>query len=245
MAQTLAQITKQIEKLQKEADALRHAELKGVVDRIKVAIAHYGLTPDQLGFGKPAVKSAKSAKTAAKSGSKTAAPRFANDEGQVWSGRGPRPRWLREALAGGRSLEEFSNEVRKRTSTASPKPKPRNLGAVVVQPTKTNVAEKRARTGTKQTEMAARPAASLSDAAADARTPSAVAPKGPSGAKPSLVKPASAKKASATKATPATVKRAPEVKAKRANRVVAAPSKGTTGVIPEKSSTAAPASPAA
>lgn len=245
MAQTLAQITKQIEKLQKEADALRHAELKGVVDRIKVAIAHYGLTPDQLGFGKPAVKSAKPAKAVARSGNKAAAPRFANDEGQVWSGRGPRPRWLREALAGGRSLEEFSTDARKRTSNSSPEPKPRNVGAVVVPPAKTKVAAKRAKASTKQTEMAAQPAPSPSDTTADAHTPSAVAPKGPRGAKPRLVKPASAKKASATKETPVTAKRAPHVKAKRANRIVAAPSKGTTGVIAEKSSTAAPASPAA
>ncbi|MGJ7574844.1 H-NS family nucleoid-associated regulatory protein [Variovorax sp. RB2P76] len=240
MAQTLAQITKQIEKLQKEADALRHAELKGVVDRIKVAIAHYGLTPDQLGFGKPAVKSAKPAKAVARSGNKAAAPRFANDEGQVWSGRGPRPRWLREALASGRSLEEFSTDARKRTSPASPEPKPRNVGAVVVRPAKT----KRAKASTKQTELAAHPAPSLSDATADAHTPSTVAPQSLRAAKPSLAKPASAKKASATKASPVTAKRAPQVKAKRANRVVAAPSKGTTGVSAEKSSTAAPASAA-
>ena len=244
MAQTLAQITKQIEKLQKEADALRHAELKGVVDRIKVAIAHYGLTPDQLGFGKPAVKNAKPAKAVAKSDNKTAAPRFANDEGQVWSGRGPRPRWLREALAVGRSLDEFSTDARKRTSTASPEPKPRNVGAVVVPPAKTNVAAKRAKASTKQTEMAALPAPSPSDAAA-ARTASAVAPQGPRGATSRVAKPASAKKASATNATPVSAKRAPQVKAKRANRVVAASSKGTTGVSAEKSSPAAPASAAA
>ncbi|RZL86903.1 MAG: H-NS histone family protein, partial [Variovorax sp.] len=37
MAQTYKQIQKQIEQLQREAEALRGSEIKGVVDRIKVA----------------------------------------------------------------------------------------------------------------------------------------------------------------------------------------------------------------
>jgi DNA-binding protein H-NS len=118
MAQTLAQITKQIEKLQKEADALRQAELKGVVDRIKVAIVHYGLTPEQLGFGKSGGKKTSNSLPAAKGGNKVVIAKFSNDAGQIWSGRGPRPRWLREALANGRSLDEFSTTARKRSTEA-------------------------------------------------------------------------------------------------------------------------------
>ena len=51
MAQTYKQIQKQIEQLQRQAEVLRNSEVKGVVDRIKVAIAHYGLTAAQLGLG--------------------------------------------------------------------------------------------------------------------------------------------------------------------------------------------------
>jgi len=37
------------------------------------------------------------------------APRYRNpaDSGQTWTGRGRQPRWIAEALASGRSLDEF------------------------------------------------------------------------------------------------------------------------------------------
>ena len=100
MAQTYKQIQKQIEQLQKQADALRDSEVKGVVDRIKVAIAHYGLTAAHLGLDSVSSKGAR--KKAPRSSSQ-----FSDGAGNVWSGRGPRPRWLRDALAAGRSIDEF------------------------------------------------------------------------------------------------------------------------------------------
>jgi len=38
-----------------------------------------------------------------------AVPRYRNpaDSGQTWTGRGRQPRWIAEALASGRSLDEF------------------------------------------------------------------------------------------------------------------------------------------
>jgi len=50
MAKTLAEIHQQIDKLQKAAEALKAKEKGGVVARIKDAIAHYELTPQDL-FG--------------------------------------------------------------------------------------------------------------------------------------------------------------------------------------------------
>ena len=100
MAQTYKQIQKQIEQLQRQADALRESEIKGVVDRIKVAIAHYGLTAIHLGLDSAPKK------TAAKKSTK-ASTQFRDGAGNVWSGRGPRPRWLRDALTAGRSIDEF------------------------------------------------------------------------------------------------------------------------------------------
>ncbi|PSL81266.1 hypothetical protein C7T35_28000 [Variovorax sp. WS11] len=104
MAQTYSQIQKQIEKLQRQADALRNSEVNGVVDRIKVAIAHYGLTAAQLGLGpgKAVARPKKGLISSSKSGAK-----FSDGNGNVWSGRGPRPLWLRDALAAGRSIDEF------------------------------------------------------------------------------------------------------------------------------------------
>ena len=114
MTQTYSQLQNKIAKLQKAADALRQKEVAGVVSRIKVAIEHYGLTARQLGLADgpalgQAMTRAKPTKKARQSGKPAAATKhkYSNGNGQSWSGRGPRPRWLREAIAGGRALDEF------------------------------------------------------------------------------------------------------------------------------------------
>ena len=111
MAQTYKQLQKQIEQLQRQADALRNTEVKGVIDRIKVAIAHYGLTAAHLGLDSTPRKAIK----------RTTKPsaQFSDGAGNAWSGRGPRPRWLREALAAGRSIEEFKSGSAIRAKLAS------------------------------------------------------------------------------------------------------------------------------
>jgi DNA-binding protein H-NS len=103
MTQTYAQIQKQIAQLQKSADALREKELSGVVSRIKEAIAHYGLTAQQLGFS-GAVPTKGGAK---KTGAKAGGAKYSDGKGKFWSGMGKRPYWLRDALAAGKTLEDF------------------------------------------------------------------------------------------------------------------------------------------
>jgi DNA-binding protein H-NS len=119
MGQTYSQIQRQIEKLQRQADVLRNSEVKGVVDRIKVAIAHYGLTAAQLGLGgSRAVAQPKKARiSSGKAGAK-----FSDGNGNVWSGRGPRPLWLREALTAGRSIDEFRVGSAKKSKAFSTQP---------------------------------------------------------------------------------------------------------------------------
>jgi DNA-binding protein H-NS len=97
-----AQIQRQIEALQREAEGLRAQEVAGVVARIKEAIAHYGLTAEQLGYG-PTPQRIK-----AKVG-RTGAPAYSDGLGNVWGGRGPRPMWLKTAIAAGKSLGEFAS----------------------------------------------------------------------------------------------------------------------------------------
>ncbi|MEJ8859904.1 H-NS family nucleoid-associated regulatory protein [Variovorax robiniae] len=100
MAQSYAQIQKQIASLQRKAEAIRQSEMNGVIDRIKVAIAHYGLTPAHL-FG--STKSPTSKYTV------SAPNKFVDGKGNSWAGRGPRPQWLRDALAAGADIDDFKS----------------------------------------------------------------------------------------------------------------------------------------
>jgi DNA-binding protein H-NS len=115
MAKTFLQVQKQIEELQREAEQLRKKEADGVRSRIKEAIAAYGFTAADLGFGKAPRGSAAIQKDAAKKTrnpkkvvvAATGAPKFKDDQGNVWSGRGPRPAWFKAALEAGKSADEL------------------------------------------------------------------------------------------------------------------------------------------
>lgn len=101
---------KQIDVLKREAEELRRKEVAGVVDRIKDAIKAYGLTASDLGLsgaraagaGKPGPKK----RAGRKSGKGVV--KFRDEAGNVWGGRGPRPAWLRQALADGKQLSDFA-----------------------------------------------------------------------------------------------------------------------------------------
>lgn len=120
MAKTYIELMAEIETLQSQAAKLKDREKSEVVARIKQAIAVYGLTAQELGLGKkpgrPAAgktagrkaNAAKPAKRGRKAARADAAPKFRDDAGNTWSGRGPRPTWLRNALASGAALESFA-----------------------------------------------------------------------------------------------------------------------------------------
>lgn len=114
MAKTLAQIQKQIQALQREADAIKASEKSGVVARIKDAIAHYDITAAELGLGVDGVKAPRKTrgpnkvKKADKVGPKKAAvAKYRDDAGNSWTGRGPKPRWFKAALEAGKKLEDL------------------------------------------------------------------------------------------------------------------------------------------
>ena len=119
MAQSYQQIQRQIQALQRQAEKLKSDEIAGVVSRIRAAIEHYGLTAEQLGFaGKGAPKVAQK-KGRSKASSKIS--QYSDGNGNEWGGRGPRPHWLRDALASGKKLEEFS--IGSAAATKSPSAK--------------------------------------------------------------------------------------------------------------------------
>lgn len=135
MAKSLSSIMSQIERLQKEAAAIQ----SGVITRIRKEIAQYGLTADQL-FGafpsKTAVK-----KAAAKGPTRVKSPKYADGAGNTWGGMGKRPVWIHEALAAGKSLEDFL--IAKPEAAAFGKSKPAKTSAKPKAPPQTVAAAKK------------------------------------------------------------------------------------------------------
>lgn len=111
MEKSYTTVMQQIESLTREAERLKRKEVDAVIARIKEAIDTYGLTAGDLGLGgqsngklKPTAKTTRARRKVAPKRS----VKFRDDAGNTWVGRGPRPQWLRDALANGRSLQDFA-----------------------------------------------------------------------------------------------------------------------------------------
>jgi DNA-binding protein H-NS len=108
MPKTYAQVQREIDQLKAQAEQLKRKEVGEVVARIKEAIGHYGLTPVDLFGGTGRKGGASGGRVKAKSSRN---PRYTDGKGNVWGGRGPRPKWLREALASGKQLADFETKT--------------------------------------------------------------------------------------------------------------------------------------
>jgi DNA-binding protein H-NS len=117
---------KQIEELTRKAEAARREETAAAIADIKQKIRQFGLTAEDVGLAARAPRGA--TKTAAsrgaakgpgrKAATRKGAPsaqkgvkrkvKYRGPEGQPWSGVGRKPVWLVDALAAGRTLEEFA-----------------------------------------------------------------------------------------------------------------------------------------
>jgi DNA-binding protein H-NS len=115
MARNLATIQRQIDKLQKEADKIKSREAIGVIDRIKVAIAFYGLTPADLFGNAPAELKTprvdrRTTEGRLKPAAKKKAPsvvKFQDEAGHTWGGQGKRPNWFKAALESGKTPDDL------------------------------------------------------------------------------------------------------------------------------------------
>jgi DNA-binding protein H-NS len=81
-----------------------------VIERIRVTIAHYSLTSDEL-FASATVPSEKAIKARGRAPSgktkRLSVIRYRDEQGNGWTGHGQRPRWFKEAIAGGKTREEL------------------------------------------------------------------------------------------------------------------------------------------
>ena len=113
---TLLQIQRQIDRLQVQAHTLRAKEASAVIERVKLAIQHYDLTPADLfsekrskGLGKGSSAIAERASPKKQPKKRSSVPvKYRDSDGNTWTGRGSQPRWLAAQLKSGRKIDEFA-----------------------------------------------------------------------------------------------------------------------------------------
>lgn len=145
MTKTYAQLAREIQALQAHAEKLRQSETKDVIARLNESIAQYGLSAQDLHFPGASgssssasffsLRSARSG-SSSRSASSSDVAKYSDGPGRVWGGRGPRPAWLREAMAQGRSLESFAVTGKaSRGGTGGPAPAKVSLPPLYAHPT--------------------------------------------------------------------------------------------------------------
>ena len=88
---------------QKIADAQRE-EKSSAVAQVKALMAQHGLSIADLSARAPAAPKSGGRKPSGK-----VAPKFRDPAtGNTWTGRGLKPNWLKNALANGKSLQDFA-----------------------------------------------------------------------------------------------------------------------------------------
>ena len=111
---TSTELLQQIDALRRRAEDLKRQEIPGVVARMKEAIAYYGLTARDLGFGTAGSPKAESAKPPKKKAAKKTRQakqpgtiKYRDTAGNAWTGVGRKPNWFVDALAAGATPESL------------------------------------------------------------------------------------------------------------------------------------------
>lgn len=96
---TLQELLDQQKELNRQIEAARKSEVSDAVAQVKALMEQYGLTVADV-TSKTSSSSMKGTKVAAK---------YRNEEtGETWTGRGRQPKWVENALASGKSLEDLA-----------------------------------------------------------------------------------------------------------------------------------------
>ena len=116
---TFDELSAQIAALQAQAADVRRKEVAEVIAKIKTAVAHYGLSAEDLGLAAKVPKKSKLTAVASpakgpKKGPKVVAAKksakpvkYQDDAGNAWVGHGKRPKWFVDAIAGGKTAEDL------------------------------------------------------------------------------------------------------------------------------------------
>lgn len=92
-------IQDEIAKLQAEAGQVLKVAREEAIAEVKAKIAEFGLSAKDLGLV--------AAGSPVRQGKGRLPGKYRSVEGKEWSGRGRKPEWIKDALAAGKSLDEF------------------------------------------------------------------------------------------------------------------------------------------
>lgn len=96
---TYLELKQKAEKLMAEAEQMRQKEIDDIIAEIREKMKAYGLTAHDIG----------GAGRKRNSGTAKAVVKYRGPNGETWSGgRGRKPRWVTEALAKGKKIEDFA-----------------------------------------------------------------------------------------------------------------------------------------
>jgi DNA-binding protein H-NS len=101
----LQELIRQKADLERQIAQINSQGRQEAIDEIRKIMSEHGLTTDDL------AAPAKPRKTSIKldgSERKAVAAKYKDSQGNQWTGRGLKPRWLTAALAGGKKLEDFA-----------------------------------------------------------------------------------------------------------------------------------------
>ncbi len=101
----LQQLIRQKAELERQIAQLNSKGRQDAIDEIRQIMIAHGLTSDDISTP------ARGRKVGTKldgSERKAVAPKYKDDQGNQWTGRGLKPRWLSAALASGKKLEDFA-----------------------------------------------------------------------------------------------------------------------------------------
>lgn len=117
---TFDELSAQIAALQAQAADVRRKEVAEVISKIKSAVAHYGLTAEDLGLAAkgpkkykltatvaPTTKGSKKVPKAAAAKKSVKPIKYQDEAGNAWVGHGKRPKWFVDAIAGGKTAEDL------------------------------------------------------------------------------------------------------------------------------------------
>jgi DNA-binding protein H-NS len=98
---SLQELLAQKEALDREIENTKKQARSEAIAKVRTLMAEYGLTAADL-------NAKATGKVGARAGTKAAIKYRNTATGDTWSGRGLQPKWLKAALASGRSISDFS-----------------------------------------------------------------------------------------------------------------------------------------